>query len=249
MLEQGAIDRLAATLVTPRANVVGGRQDRGEASLDVISPIDGKPFTTIADSSAAEVDHAVGAARLAFETGPWSQAPALRKKVLLRLAELIEEHALELAVLGVRDNGTEINMAYKAEPLSAATSFRYYAEAIDKVYDQIAPTAPDILALVHREPLGVVGAIVPDTLILGPDPSQLEGEFGRDPETGELKVDAGMAWLTDFGKAVEVGMAVRIPLPDPWHRTGFDRVVVLGLRLSSDEFESKQLVEDLLNDQ
>jgi gamma-glutamyl-gamma-aminobutyraldehyde dehydrogenase len=161
MLEQGAIDRLAATVVTPRANVVGGRQDRGEANLDVVSPIDGRAFTTIADSSAAEVDHAVSAARLAFETGRWSQAPALRKKVLLRLAELIEEHALELAVLGVRDNGTEINMAYKAEPLSAAASFRYYAEAIDKVYDEIAPTAPDILALIHREPLGVIGAVVP----------------------------------------------------------------------------------------
>ncbi len=95
----------------------------------------------------------------------------------------------------------------------------------------------------------VVGAIVPDTLILGPDPSQLEGSFGRDPVTGELKVDPGMAWLTDFDKAVEMGMAVRIPLPNPWHQTGFDRVVVLGLRLSSDEFESQQLVEGLLHDQ
>lgn len=95
----------------------------------------------------------------------------------------------------------------------------------------------------------VVGAVVPDTLILGPDPSQLEGEFGRDIETGELKVDPGMAWLTDFDKAVEVGMAVRIPLPDPWYRTGFDRLVVLGLRLSSDELESKKLVEDLLHNQ
>ncbi|MBK9014426.1 MAG: hypothetical protein IPM82_10235 [Saprospiraceae bacterium] len=94
----------------------------------------------------------------------------------------------------------------------------------------------------------VVGALVPDTLILGPDPAQLEGEFGRDPVTGELKLDPGMAWLSDFDKAVEVGMGVRIPLPDPWHRTGFDRVVVLGLRLSSDDFESKQLVEGLLND-
>ncbi len=93
-----------------------------------------------------------------------------------------------------------------------------------------------------------VGALVPDTLILGPDPAQLEGEFGRDPVTGELKLDPGMAWLSDFDKAVEVGMGVRIPLPDPWHRTGFDRVVVLGLRLSSDDSESKQLVENLLND-
>ena len=161
MLEQGAIDRLAATPISSRFNLIAGRQDRVEASLDVISPIDGKLLTTIAASGQTEVDQAVAAARAAYERQTWSQVPSFRKKVLLRLAELIEENALELAVLGVRDNGTEINMAYKAEPLSAAASFRYYAEAIDKVYDQIAPTAPDVLALIHREPLGVVGAIVP----------------------------------------------------------------------------------------
>jgi gamma-glutamyl-gamma-aminobutyraldehyde dehydrogenase len=161
MLEQGAIDRLAAIPVPPQSNVIAGKQDRTEHNLEVISPIDGRALTTIAESGAGEVDQAVVAARAAFEKGQWTRSPALRKKVLLRLAELVEAHALELAVLGVRDNGTEINMAYKAEPLSAAGTFRYYAEAIDKVYDQIAPTAPDILALIHREPLGVVAAIVP----------------------------------------------------------------------------------------
>ena len=88
-------------------------------------------------------------------------APAGRKKVLHRLADLIEKHALELAVLGVRDNGTEISMALKAEAGSAAATFRYYAEALDKVYGEIAPTQADVLGLVHREPVGVVGAIVP----------------------------------------------------------------------------------------
>ncbi len=63
----------------------------------------------------------------------------------MKIAELIERNALELAVLGVRDNGTEISMALKAEPGSAANSFRYYAEAIDKVYGEIAPTAENIL--------------------------------------------------------------------------------------------------------
>ena len=68
---------------------------------------------------------------------------------------------LELAVLGVRDNGTEINMAYKAEPGSAAGTFRYYAEAIDKVYGEISNTSNDFVGLIQREPVGVVGAIVP----------------------------------------------------------------------------------------
>jgi gamma-glutamyl-gamma-aminobutyraldehyde dehydrogenase len=105
---------------------------------------------------------AVASARRAFDDGRWSRmAPAGRKKVLHKLADLIERDALELAVLGVRDNGTEIGMALKAEPGSAAGTFRYYAEAIDKVYGEIAPTAPDVLGLVHREAVGVVGAIVP----------------------------------------------------------------------------------------
>ena len=88
-------------------------------------------------------------------------APAGRKKVLHKIADIIERDALALTVLGVRDNGTEINMALKAEAGSAAGTFRYYAEAIDKVYGEIAPTDPSVLGLVHREAVGVVGAIVP----------------------------------------------------------------------------------------
>lgn len=161
-MEQAAIDKLAASVVAPQGHVIGGKRVAGAAAMDVISPIDGKVFTSIADASEAEVDAAVASARAAFEKGSWSRsAPAFRKKVLQKLADLIEKHALELAVLGVRDNGTEIGMAYKAEPLSAAGTFRYYAEAVDKVYDEIAPTDPSVLALIHREALGVVGAIVP----------------------------------------------------------------------------------------
>ena len=82
-------------------------------------------------------------------------------KILFRIADLIEKNSLELAVLGVRDNGTEINMAIKAEPGSASGTFRYYAEAIDKVYGEISSSPSNFLGLIHREPVGVVGAIVP----------------------------------------------------------------------------------------
>jgi len=108
------------------------------------------------------VARACAAARRAFDEGRWSRmAPASRKKVLHAIADAIEAEALDLTVLGVRDNGTEFNMALKAEAGSAAGTFRYYAEALDKVYGEIAPTAPDVLGLVHRAPVGVVGAIVP----------------------------------------------------------------------------------------
>ncbi|WP_037454658.1 aldehyde dehydrogenase [Sinorhizobium fredii] len=161
---QDKIDQLRTLPVAPQSLFIGGtwQEPIGDAVLDVISPIDGRKLTTIADAGAEDVDLAVEAARGAFEKATWSKAaPAERKKVLLKIAELIDKNALELAVLGVRDNGTEISMALKAEPGSAAATFRYYAEAIDKVYGEIAPTPQNVVGLVHREPVGVVAAIVP----------------------------------------------------------------------------------------
>ena len=163
-MQQAQIDQLRSAAVPPQQLFIGGRTTDaiGEARLDVLSPIDGQLLTTIADGDAGDIDLAVKSARQVFVHGSWSRAaPAYRKRVLLRLAELIERHALEIAVQGVRDNGTEISMAYKAEPLSAAGTIRYYAEAIDKLYGEIAPTGRDVLGLVNREPLGVVGVIVP----------------------------------------------------------------------------------------
>lgn len=164
MINQNTIDMLRKAEVGVRNLFIDGAQTAGAsgATLPVISPIDGRPFASIADANAVDVDRAVASARKAFEKGSWSRAaPAFRKKILTKLAELVEKHVDELAVLGVRDNGTEIGMAYKAEPLSAAGTIRYYAEAIDKVYGEIAPTAENVLGLIHKEPLGVVGVIVP----------------------------------------------------------------------------------------
>lgn len=161
---QEEINRLRDQSIAKASLFIDGawRESESGARMDVISPIDGKIITSIADADHSDVDLAVSAARRAFEKGSWSKAaPAERKKVLLKLADLVESHALELAVLGVRNNGTEISMALKAEPGSCAQTFRYYAEAIDKLYGEIAPTAPGILGLVHREPVGVVAAIVP----------------------------------------------------------------------------------------
>lgn len=163
MTDQTRIDALRQRAIAPQGLFIDGQWRPGTGDrLEVQSPIDGQILTTLARATPQETDHAVVAARAAFDDGRWSRmAPAGRKKVLHRLADLIEQHALELAVLGVRDNGTEIAMALKAEPGSAAGTFRYYAEALDKVYGEIAPTDPGFLGLIHREPVGVVGAIVP----------------------------------------------------------------------------------------
>ena len=162
-MNQGDIDQLGHQPVAMGQLLIDGIWGPGQdAPLPVLSPIDGIQFATIESASAADVARATAAARRAFDDGRWSrQSPGQRRAVLLRLADLIERDALELAVLGVRDNGTEIGMALKAEPGSAAATFRYYAEAIDKIYGEIAPTADNVLALIHREPVGVVAAIVP----------------------------------------------------------------------------------------
>lgn len=163
MADQARIDELRKSPVPPQKLFIAGTWQEGQDTpRAVTSPIDGQDLTTIQSASAEDVDRAVRSARAAFEDGRWSgQAPGARKKLLLKIAEKIEARAVELAVLGVRDNGTEFGMALKAEPGSAAASFRYYAEAIDKIAGEIAPTAPGILGLVHREPVGVVGVIVP----------------------------------------------------------------------------------------
>jgi len=163
MTDQSQIDALRTRVIPPQKLFIdGGWRDGGGAPVQVTSPIDGRVLTTLQGASRDDVDSAVLAARVAFEDGRWSgQPPAARKKVLYAIAERIEAEALALAVLGIRDNGTELAMALKAEPGSAAGTFRYYAEALDKIPGEIAPTAANVLGLVHRMPVGVVGAIVP----------------------------------------------------------------------------------------
>ena len=163
-LTQENIDTLRAQTVPQQGHLINGARvgASNDGVMEVLSPIDGQVLTHIASGTASDMDSAIDSARVAFDDGRWSKMPpAARKVVLYRLAELIDAEALSLSVLGVRDNGCEIGMAFKAEAGSAAGTFRYYAEAIDKIYGQIAPTADSVLGLIHYEPVGVVGAIVP----------------------------------------------------------------------------------------
>lgn len=164
MLDEEQIRTLSAAPVQPAFHLIDGESCGASdgATMDVISPLDGGVLTTMPRGTRDDAKAAVSVARRAFDDGRWSGlAPAERKKILLKWADLIEKNAVELAVLGVRNNGTEISMALKAEPMSAAGTIRYFAEAIDKLYGEIAPTAPGTLGLIHREAVGVVGAIVP----------------------------------------------------------------------------------------
>src|SRR5690554_1858990 len=125
------------------------------------NPATGEALAEVASCDDADAELAVGHARAAFEGGEWSRlAPGRRKRVLLRLADLLEAHKHELALLDTLDMGKPVASSL-GDMAGAIACFRYQAECIDKLYGEVAPTGEEALALVLREPLGVVASIVP----------------------------------------------------------------------------------------
>ena len=113
-------------------------------TFDCVSPIGGEVVAKVAACDAADVDRAVTGAREAFESGVWSRlAPKKRKKALQRLAALMADHAEELALLETLDMGKPIRDARNVDVPLATECVAWYGEAIDKVYDEIAPTGHD----------------------------------------------------------------------------------------------------------
>ena len=146
-----------------RAVIDGQRRDAHDgARFDKLSPIDGRLLGPIARGTAPDVDAAVRSARAVFVSGAWAhQAPATRKRVLQRFSELILQAKDELALLETLDMGKPIRWSRSVDVPSTARCIAWYAEAIDKVYDEIAPTGRNALALITREAMGVIGVIVP----------------------------------------------------------------------------------------
>lgn len=163
-MKQTEIDQLRSQDIAPQTMLIDGlfRQSQTEERLEVISPIDGTVLTSIPSGSKADAEAAIAAARRSFEAGKWRRmAPVARRNIMMKWADLIEKEMLSLTVMGIRDNGTEISMAAKAEVGSAVRTIRYYAESIDKLYGEVAPTPESHVGLILREPVGVVAAIVP----------------------------------------------------------------------------------------
>lgn len=131
-------------------------------SFENRNPATNAVINLIAECDSTDVDLAVVAARRSFEAGSWSRrSPTERKTVLLRLADLIDRDRETLALLESLDMGKPVQLAFEAELPSVANYVRWMAEAIDKLYGEIAPTAPGDLALIRREAIGVVAAVVP----------------------------------------------------------------------------------------
>ncbi|MDX2597703.1 MULTISPECIES: aldehyde dehydrogenase [Streptomyces] len=155
--------RRAKALDLPVRHHIDGTDEPGSGPVfEVVSPRDGQTLAHVADAGRPEVDHAVAAARRAFDSGPWPRlAPAERGRVLLRLADLLEEQRERLALTVTLEMGKPITDAHDIELRAVINTFRWYGQLADKLTDESPHTAADALALVTREPAGVVGAVVP----------------------------------------------------------------------------------------
>ncbi|WP_125615382.1 aldehyde dehydrogenase family protein [Specibacter cremeus] len=152
--------RAAGLDIDGRPFIDGARRELGRPGRPTTSPIDGRALATLGACGAADVDTAVAAARRAFPA--WSGVSAeARKHVLLRLADLMAEHADELALLETLDSGKPIAQTTTVDVPGAIATLRWYAEAIDKIAGELPSVPPGATAQVTREPLGVVAAIVP----------------------------------------------------------------------------------------
>ena len=156
---------MSTTATLPRTQLlIGGawRDAADGATYEDRNPATGEKIADVADATREDVDAAVAAARKAFDTGKWSTMAASRRaKIVYKMAQLIGERAGDIALREVRDNGKTISTA-KGEVGAIVDCFEFYAGAATKNYGEtMPPPLPTYLASTVREPVGVVGAIVP----------------------------------------------------------------------------------------
>jgi gamma-glutamyl-gamma-aminobutyraldehyde dehydrogenase len=164
VLTQEAYLEIARNLKLPTESFVDGsfRPAKSGKTMPTINPATGAVLTEVAACDSEDVDYAVKNAREAFDDGRWrSKHPRERKEILLRLSELIAEHRHELAVMESLDSGKPIFDCAKLDIPDVINTLNWHAELIDKIYDQAAPVGEGALAVILREPIGVVGAVLP----------------------------------------------------------------------------------------
>ncbi len=154
---------IAEGLDPPRAPFVDGKFRKGSgAMMPTVNPASGETICEISTCGQDDVDFAVSKAREAFEQGHWAKLhPSERKDVLIRLCKLITRNRRELAVMESIDSGKPILDCETTDIPETIHTIKWHAEAVDKIYDQTAPTGDDAIAMIVREPIGVVAAILP----------------------------------------------------------------------------------------
>ena len=163
LTHQDWLSRAETLRIEGRAFIDGAYVDAVSGkTFDNINPANGKVLGKVAACDSDDVDRAVRSGRAAFESGVWSRmAPVDRKKIMVRFSELMVNAREELALLESLDVGKPITNSLNGDIPSAIGCIQWYGEAIDKLYGEVAPTPSDITAVVYREPIGVVAAVVP----------------------------------------------------------------------------------------
>lgn len=154
----------AEGLVWATEPLVDGRRRPSDSTgaFELVSPRDGAVLADVADGAASDIDAAVRSARAAFDSGVWSRAAAIeRGRTLIRFGDLVEANARELALRIALEMGKPVQDALGVELRAVAQCLRWYGQLADKLPDEAPQGTPDALALVTREPAGVVGAVVP----------------------------------------------------------------------------------------
>lgn len=163
LLTHAEYTALAEALEPPRSPFIDGKYQRGRGPvMATTNPATGDVLAEIATANAEDVDLAVTKAREAFDQGVWSkQDPEARKDVLIRLCKLLTRNRRELAVMESVESGKPIRDCELIDVPETIHCLKWHAEAVDKIYDQTAPTGDSALAVILREPVGVVAAVLP----------------------------------------------------------------------------------------
>jgi len=164
MLSKQDYQAIAAGLNLPANAFINGHFTAAQngGTFATINPATGEHLANVAACDEADVDEAVQKAREAFESGVWSKMdPTERKQVMIKFVKLLRRHSHELAVLEALDSGKPIRDCESIDMEESIACIQWHAEAIDKIYDQVAPAGDDAVAMVIREPLGVVAAVLP----------------------------------------------------------------------------------------
>ena len=164
LLTKQEYQSIAAALTPPKNCYIDGtyRPSKSKKRFNTTNPATGKIIGSVPDCTPADVDHAVVRARAAFDDGRWSHLPpSERKDILIRLCKLLTRNRRELAVLESIDSGKTIFDCETVDIPETIACIKWHAEAIDKIYDQVAPSDSDHLALIVREPIGVAGLVLP----------------------------------------------------------------------------------------
>ena len=163
-LSKSEYQKIARELKLPSHAIIGGKACAAASgeTFQTVNPATGERLADIPACSKEDVDAAVSSARTAFNDGRWSKLhPAARKQTILRLADLIENNALELSVMESLDAGKAIFDCQTVDVPETVNVLRWHAEAIDKIYDQVSPASDSHISMIVREPVGVVGLVLP----------------------------------------------------------------------------------------